>query len=172
VYGRHGGRRRKNGATDCQMDTLTPDQRRRNMLSVKAAGTKPERLLRAARHGLGLRFRLNAENLVGKPDLVFPKYRTAVFVHGCFWHGHQCHLFRWPKTRRVFWRRKIETNRCRDETVIAALIKQGWRVLVVWECVLQGRKRQPLTAVAVKCKAFIAGDAQRYRQLASSCSGN
>ena len=150
------------------MDTLTPEQRRRNMQSVRAADTKPERLLRSALHALGLRFRLNVKELAGKPDLVFPKYAAAVFVNGCLWHGHRCHLFKWPTTQPTFWRRKIEANTSRDKVAVGTLLQQGWRVLVIWECALRGPRRRPMIDLAMQCKAFITGKSPRYRQLRSS----
>lgn len=75
----------------------------------------------------------------GRPDMILPKYRAAIFIHGCFWHGHDCRYFRWPKTRRAFWREKIVANRKRDAAVQAALQKEGWRSLVIWECAMRGR---------------------------------
>jgi DNA mismatch endonuclease (patch repair protein) len=98
----------------------------------------------ALRHGLharGLRYRLHRKDLPGRPDLVFPRYRAAILVHGCLWHGHDCPLFKWPATRREFWQAKIEGNRARDARDLAGLAAAGWRVLVVWECALKGPAR-------------------------------
>ena len=94
----------------------------------------------------------------GKPDLVLPKYRAAIFIHGCFWHGHDCHLFKWPKTRSEFWRRKINSNVARDRAHLIALTNGGWRVAVIWECALKGRARVPIQAIAECCAAWLKSD--------------
>ncbi|MBP7340263.1 very short patch repair endonuclease [Niveispirillum sp.] len=142
------------------MDVLTPDQRRYNMSRIRGKDTKPEMLLRRGLHAKGLRFRLYVRDLPGRPDLVFPRYRAVVLVHGCFWHGHDCPLFKLPATRQEFWAVKIAGNRARDQHTMSALIALGWRVLTVWECSLKGRARRPLDEVLDKCVAFITGDAR------------
>jgi DNA mismatch endonuclease, patch repair protein len=128
-------------------DVLTPEQRRLNMSRIRGRDTKPELLLRRGLHARGLRFRLHRNDLPGCPDLVFPRFRVAVFVHGCFWHGHKCPIFKWPGTRIAFWRRKIEGNTERDRRVQAALVENEWRVLVIWECALRGPQRRPVADV-------------------------
>jgi DNA mismatch endonuclease (patch repair protein) len=128
-------------------DVLTPEQRRLNMSRIRGRDTKPELLLRRGLHARGLRFRLHRNDLPGCPDLVFPRFRVAVFVHGCFWHGHKCPIFKWPGTRTAFWRRKIEGNTERDRRVQAALVENEWRVLVIWECALRGPQRRPVADV-------------------------
>lgn len=92
-------------------------------------------------HAAGLRYRLHATHLPGRPDLVFRRYQAVVFVNGCFWHQHDCHLFKWPKTRREFWRDKIGRNVANDERAMKALQQMGWRVATVWECSLKGRTK-------------------------------
>lgn len=121
-------------------DVHDPATRSRNMAAVRGKDTKPELLIRRGLHGLGYRYRLHAKDLPGKPDLVFPKYHAAVFVHGCFWHGHDCPLFRLPATRTEFWRAKIASNVLRDQKALAALQAAGWRTATVWECALRGRQ--------------------------------
>ncbi|WP_363318026.1 very short patch repair endonuclease [Parvibaculum sp.] len=111
------------------------------MSGIRSKDTKPELVVRRGLHALGYRYRLHVKDLPGKPDIVLPRRRAAIFVHGCFWHGHNCHLFKWPKTRTDFWRQKIKTNRKNDERAIRALQEQAWRVLIVWECSLKGRTR-------------------------------
>ncbi len=112
-----------------------PLTRSEMMSRIRSADTKPELKLRKGLHALGFRFRLHVRGLKGSPDIVLPKYRSAIFVHGCFWHGHEgCPYFRIPKTRPEFWTAKIMANRARDRAAVEALIQQGWRVLVVWEC--------------------------------------
>lgn len=108
------------------------------MAGIKGKNTKPEMLVRRGLHALGFRFVLHDRRLPGKPDMVLPRWRSAIFVHGCFWHGHDCPLFRWPGTRQEFWRQKIGRNQERDTEVEAELDRAGWRVLKIWECSLKG----------------------------------
>lgn len=122
-------------------DIVDPQTRSRMMSGIRGKNTKPEMLIRKGLHARGYRFRLHSTKVPGKPDLVLPRYRAAVFVHGCFWHGHDCHLFRMPSTRREFWEAKIERNRERDLEVRQAVLTAGWRLLVIWECALKGRLR-------------------------------
>ena len=132
-------------------DTVSPEVRSRMMSAVKSKNTKPELQVRTVLHALGFRFRLHRSDLPGKPDLVFPRYHAVVFIHGCFWHGHDCILFRWPKTRREFWRSKIESNVRRDHEHMRALVHDGWRVATIWECALRGRTRLSIDSVGEKC---------------------
>ena len=105
------------------------------MAAVRAKNTKPETLVRRLAHALGYRFRLHRRDLPGKPDLVFPKRRAIVFVHGCFWHAHSCSKgTKRPIANRDWWEEKLTNNRARDESVIKALENAGWRVLIIWEC--------------------------------------
>src|SRR4051812_25000557 len=104
------------------------------MAGIRAKDTKPELIVRRGLHRAGLRFRIHDRRLPGKPDLVFPKYKAVVLVHGCFWHGHDCKLFKWPNTRPEFWRSKIGSTINRDAAVRIQLVKAGWRVLEIWEC--------------------------------------
>lgn len=117
------------------------------MSRIRGANTKLEVLVRKGLHARGLRYRLGGAGLPGRPDIVLPKYRTVVFVHGCFWHGHDCPLYRLPKTRTEFWEEKIGKNRARDQKVVAMLEECGWRVLVLWECSLRGLKTSQQAAV-------------------------
>lgn len=116
-------------------DTVSPEKRAAIMRAVKAKNTKPELSVRKALFALGYRYRLHVEDLPGKPDLVFPKHRAVLFVHGCFWHGHDCARgARAPKTNAAYWREKIARNKERDADHQSALAAAGWRVIVVWEC--------------------------------------
>jgi DNA mismatch endonuclease (patch repair protein) len=112
------------------------------MSRIRGSNTKPEILVRKALHARGFRYRLGSTRLPGRPDIVLPKHRTVVFVHGCFWHGHDCPLYRLPKTRPEFWEQKISTNRARDQRVIDQLTELGWKSLVIWECSLRGVKNE------------------------------
>lgn len=140
------------------MDVLTPEQRRLNMSRIRARDTRPELVLRRALHSEGLRYRLHPGYLPGRPDLVFPRHRAAILVHGCFWHGHDCPLFRMPATRQEFWSTKIGKNRARDQRVVTELHNAGWRVFTVWECSLKGPGRLTLPDVVRDTIAFIRGD--------------
>ena len=116
------------------MDSLTPAQRSERMSRIKGSGTGPEVRLAAELKKTRFKFTLNDSSLPGKPDFVFPRYKVAVFVHGCFWHGHVCQKGRIPKTNSDFWHNKILRNRKRDARVIRELRTRGWSVLTVWEC--------------------------------------
>ena len=118
-------------------DIFSEEQRSYIMSRVSSKNTKPELYVRSFLHGQGLRFRIHRKDLPGKPDLALPKYRTAIFVHGCFWHRHKgCSRATMPSTRIDFWERKFERNVVRDKANQVALREEGWKVLVVWECEL------------------------------------
>ena len=136
-------------------DVLTRARRQLVMSRIRSKDTKPEMLLRRGLHGRGLRYRLHGAGIPGKPDMVFSKCRTVLFVHGCFWHGHGCSLFRWPRTRAAFWKTKINRNIERDREVRIALKTAAWRVIVVWECALRGKHRRALPDVLSTVEAFI-----------------
>jgi DNA mismatch endonuclease, patch repair protein len=122
------------------MDTLSPAERSRRMGLVRQKDTAPELIVRRLLHRMGCRFRLHRRDLPGRPDIVLPRHRLAIFVHGCFWHRHDdpaCTLARLPKTRLDFWLPKFEANQARDAAAEAALAAAGWRVLVFWQCQLR-----------------------------------
>jgi len=130
-------------------DVFAPDQRSAVMRAVKSRNTTPELAVRRAAHALGLRFRLNRSDLPGKPDLVFPGRRAVIFVHGCFWHGHDCTRgARMPATNRDYWRAKIGRNMARDKASLSALKKLGWKPVVIWEC--KTRDAEPLARLIVR----------------------
>ena len=121
--------------------TETPELRGRIMRAMKSRDTKPEMLTRRTIHGMGYRYRLHRKDLPGKPDLVFPSRKKAIFVHGCFWHGHNCARgARMPKSNRAYWERKISRNRERDSQSEEALKREGWRVLTIRECQMKDKK--------------------------------
>lgn len=140
-------------------DRLTPDQRRLNMRRVRAKDTKPEMTVRRLLHGQGFRYRLHRRDLLGRPDIVLTRHRTAIFVHGCFWHGHDCSLFRMPATRTEFWSAKIAGNQHRDRAAVDALQDLGWRSLWVWECALRGKYRLTAAELSDAMAGFIRGHA-------------
>jgi len=117
------------------MDVLTSAQRHRNMASIHSKDTKPELKVRKLIRSWGYRYRLHVSDILGKPDIVFPRFRKVIFVHGCFWHMHKCRYgMVIPKTRKQFWQKKRKGNVERDKKVRKALKKDGWKVLVIWEC--------------------------------------
>lgn len=139
------------------------------MSRVRSKGTLPEMTVRRLLHALGYRFRLHRRDLPGTPDIVLPRHRLAIFVHGCFWHGHRCPLFRIPATRTEFWVAKIEGNRRRDDIARTSLLSAGWRTLCVWECATRGRGRLADTELATAVTGFLNG-AQRAGDIAGSLS--
>lgn len=117
------------------------------MSGIRGKNTRPELVIRQGLHRLGFRYRLHYPGLPGKPDMVFPKYRAIILINGCFWHRHKCHLFKWPSTRRDFWKQKIESNVIRDRRNLKLYADRGWKVLTIWECALKGRERLPIDEV-------------------------
>lgn len=136
-------------------DVVSPETRSRMMAGIRGKDTKPELIIRKALHSRGFRYRLHDKKLPGKPDMSFPRYRAVIFVNGCFWHGHDCHLFKWPSTRKDFWKKKITRNRQKDLENMEALEKLGWRVLTIWECALKGRTCHSIGDVADKAASWL-----------------
>jgi len=136
-------------------DIVEAAVRSRMMAGIRGINTRPEVLVRHGLHRYGFRYRLHSSILPGKPDIVLPRHHAVVLVNGCFWHGHDCHLFRWPSSRKNFWKTKITRNRCRDEEVKRELATAGWRVLVIWECALKGRERRALEVVLKEAAKWI-----------------
>lgn len=122
------------------VDVVSKAVRSRMMAGIRGKNTKPELIIRHGVFSQGLRFRLHVGGLPGRPDLVFPRYKAVIFVHGCFWHGHDCGSFRNPATNAKFWKEKIYGNRKRDLRHVSALLSDGWRVMTIWECALRGKK--------------------------------
>ncbi len=128
-------------------DVVDAATRSRMMSGIKGKNTKPEIQTRKALFRKGYRYRLHDKHLPGKPDMVLKKYHTVIFVHGCFWHGHNCHLFKWPKTRPAFWKKKINRNREKDNEVTVQLKSAGWKIITVWECALKGKGKLGIETV-------------------------
>lgn len=129
------------------VDVVPAEVRSRMMAGIRGTNTRPELLLRRGLHAAGFRFRLHDRALPGKPDIVLARWRAVIFAHGCFWHGHDCHLFKWPSTRTDFWQEKIGRNQAVDLRTRDALQALGWRQATVWECALRGRTRLPFADV-------------------------
>lgn len=138
-------------------DHLTPAARSENMSRIRGKDTAPERFVRSVLHRAGYRFRLHRRDLPGTPDIVLPRHRLAIFVHGCFWHGHQgCRRARLPRTRPEFWAAKIEANRKRDAQAEDALGALGYQVLNLWQCELTG----PEEVLTRTCRSLEASSAE------------
>ena len=139
-------------------DVVDAPTRSRMMSGIRGKDTRPEMTIRKALHRMGFRYRLHSRKLPGKPDMVFPKLGAVIFVHGCFWHGHDCHLFKWPSSRMQFWREKIEGNRSRDAASSERNLQAGWRVLTIWECAIKGRtRRNEAEVIEVVAKWLVTG---------------
>lgn len=147
-------------------DVHTPEQRHKNMAAIHSSSTKPELKLRRALWSVGFRYRVNERRLPGKPDIVLPKYRTVIFIHGCFWHGHKgCRYYTVPKTNTDFWIAKVARNQERDQEVWRQLEAKGWSVIIVWECELK-KYRFEDTVNRVTAEIVRNGNTHQYLQAA------
>lgn len=135
--------------------------RSRNMAAIGPKNTEPELIVRRLLHAAGFRYRLHRTDLPGKPDIYLPKHRTVIEVHGCFWHSHDCHLFKQPRDNAEFWAEKLGRNRARDASNCAATAARGLRRLVVWQCAVMGRTRLTPEDLQMQLVAFICGSAQQ-----------
>ncbi|MGI9516567.1 MAG: very short patch repair endonuclease [Pirellulaceae bacterium] len=142
------------------VDVVSQETRSRMMAGITGKDTRPEVQIRQGLHARGFRFRLHQKGLPGRPDLVFASRQSVIFVNGCFWHGHRCHLFKWPSTRREWWRDKINGTRRRDRSAIKELTEDGWRVLTIWECALKGKTRKPYESVIDQAARWLDGRKQ------------
>jgi len=140
-------------------DIVDAKTRSRMMSGIRSKDTKPELTVRLGLHHRGFRYRLHDRRLPGTPDLFLPKYSAVIFVHGCFWHGHDCAWFKWPKTRSEFWQEKIQGNRARDQLHQLRLNSDGWRVCVVWECALRAAGKDT-NAVLDKVTSWLRSDSK------------
>lgn len=146
------------------VDIVDAVTRSRMMSGIKGKNTSPELIIRKALHARGFRFRIHTAHLPGKPDLILPKFRAAIFVHGCFWHGHNCRYFKTPKTRTDFWMGKIEKNKVRDAMQIAKLNEAGWRTLIIWECAIRKMKSENSTSLIDTVTAWLSQNST-FREL-------
>ena len=131
-----------------------------NMSRIQGKNTKPELVIRRGLHQMGFRYRLHVKNLPGRPDMVLAKYRAIILINGCFWHRHNCHLFKWPETRAEFWKAKIESNVNRDNRNLNVYRAKGWKVLIIWECAMKGRSRRDLAEVIQTAANWLQYDIQ------------
>ncbi len=141
-------------------DIMSSDERSRSMSQINSKNTRPELVIRSGLHRVGFRFRLHDPKLLGRPDIVFPRFRALIFINGCFWHKHGCHMFKFPKTREDFWRKKLSDNADRDQRIITELLSTGWRVLIIWECSIKGKFKQPLDRVLEKSSDWLKSDSR------------
>lgn len=143
-------------------DVMTPEQRSRCMAAIKGKDTKPEMIVRKYLFSRGMRFRVQVRKLPGNPDIVLPKYKTVIFVNGCFWHGHEgCKYFRLPKSNIEFWKEKIERNIERDRESMQALLDLGWKIIRVWECELRNKANRENTLNKIY-KSITSSESTRY----------
>jgi DNA mismatch endonuclease (patch repair protein) len=146
-------------------DVVSAEVRSRMMSGIRGKNTRPELLIRKGLFALGFRYRIHQKGLAGRPDLVFNKHRSVIFVNGCFWHGHDCALFKWPNSNVGFWRKKILRNRELDRLNSRALARDGWRILNVWECALKGPCRYPIEDVLTKITRWIESSGANHKQI-------
>ncbi|WP_213990120.1 very short patch repair endonuclease [Sodalis sp. dw_96] len=137
------------------MDIFDKEKRHSIMHSVHSKNTSPELIIRRGLYRLGLRYRLHRKELPGCPDIVFFKYKTAIFVNGCFWHGHNCSRGKNSQTNKKFWAHKIAKNKIRDSNNIMDFMLMKWKILIVWECSIKGKGEFKINEVIVKCYNFI-----------------
>lgn len=142
------------------MDIVSREKRRSMMSGIRSKDTKPEMRIRKALYSRGYRYRLHSSKIPGKPDIIMRKCNAVIFIHGCFWHGHNCKLFRLPKTRTAFWENKINTNRKRDRQVISMLQKDGWRIAVIWECSMRGKGKMNFKDLMDRLTDWIESDSK------------
>lgn len=144
------------------MDVHSPEQRSYNMSKIKSKDTKPELLIRKWLWANGYRYRLHYKKLPGRPDIVFPGRKKVIFIHGCFWHKHECRYFKWPNSNAKFWREKIEGNVQRDQKNFVSLVAFDWVYLIVWECVFKDIKKsclsERLEQIGCLTEKFLATD--------------
>lgn len=135
-------------------DVHSPEVRSKNMGAIRYRDTKPEVIIRRLLHQSGYRYRLNVKTILGKPDIVLKRLSSLIFIHGCFWHQHNCHLFKWPQTRKAFWKDKILKNVDNDKKNRERLEKD-WKIAVIWECAIKGKTKLPLESLSTTLKCWL-----------------
>ncbi len=139
------------------MDVVDKETRSRMMSGIRGKNTKPEMIIRSLLHKDGFRYRIHVKDLPGKPDLVLKKYNAVIFVHGCFWHRHDCSYFKWPKTRTEFWEKKLNGNVQNDKRNVESLKGMNWRICIIWECSVRGANKD-VNAVKDKVSQWLKSD--------------
>ncbi len=139
--------------------------RSKNMSAIKGKNTQPELLIRKILHARGFRFRLHQKDLPGNPDIVLSRYKVLIFVHGCFWHGHHCHLSKIPQTRMEFWLGKISGTITRDQLLQTQLLKSDWRYALIWECALRGKTRVKTEDLFNQLENWIVNGKEKYIEI-------
>lgn len=154
-------------------DVLTPDQRRKNMSRIRGVNTKPEKILRSLLFREGFRFRLYNKELPGCPDIVLKRYRTVIFVHGCFWHRHSgCHYATEPASNKSFWQKKFAGNVVRDARNTALLLEMNWNVIIIWECQVKIFQKDGLTSLKDVLKRCAEGMPAQAYEMTTVAPGN
>ena len=139
-------------------DVFNKEKRSQIMAAITSKNTQPELKIRKALHHKGFRYRLHDKKLPGSPDLVFRRYQAVIFIHGCFWHGHDCPVFRLPSTNREYWKSKINRNQIRDAKVRQLIMNKGWRIMTVWECSLRGKYRKNFEDLLAEIEFWLFSD--------------
>ncbi|MEK3883645.1 very short patch repair endonuclease [Paenibacillus sp. PL2-23] len=150
-------------------DFVSPETRSRMMSGIKGKDTKPEIILRQGLHKLGFRYKLHDRNLPGMPDMVFPRYKAVIFANGCFWHGHSCHMFKWPSSNEQLWHNKINRNMEMDRENLSRLQEMNWRVGIVWECSLTGKYRINSEEVIELCAQWLEATDMTSIEIGGQC---
>jgi DNA mismatch endonuclease (patch repair protein) len=146
-------------------DIVSPEKRSQMMSGIKGKNTRPEMVVRKGLHKLGFRYRIHVSKLPGKPDLVFTRHKAVLFIHGCFWHGHDnCRLFKWPASRTDFWKTKINRNHEIDQIAVNNLLNNGWRVGIIWECSMRGKSKRIMDYIIRRTTSWLLSD-KPYFQL-------
>lgn len=148
-------------------DIVDSSTRSRMMAGIKGKDTKPEIEIRKRLFALGFRYRLHDSKLPGKPDLILPRYNAIIFFNGCFWHAHDCYLFKWPSSRKRFWKKKLTRNREKDLENNEALREIGWRILIIWECSFRGvgkNRKKEIDAIMKKAEKWLSSKS-KFREI-------
>ena len=153
------------------VDVVDKVTRSRMMSGIRTKDTKPEVIVRKKLHSYGYRYRKNLKNLPGTPDIVLKKYGAVIQIYGCFWHGHNCHLFKWPKSNEEFWHTKINTNRKNDLKNQKKLLDDGWKILVIWECALKGKRKRDFDSIIDLISSWLLTE-ETFYQIAGNMTIN
>lgn len=146
------------------MDIVSSSKRSKMMARIRGKDTAPERAVRKMLFTRGYRYRLHSDKFPGKPDIVLKKYKAVLFVNGCFWHKHTCHMFKWPQSNASFWREKISQTSAKDHQNIEKILSMGWRVCVIWECALKGKKDSDIHKIMESLFEWLKGS-EKWKEI-------